>query len=107
MNDSMAVALFLHFTASFGVAFVLGHSVISLPLRNWLQNRGAVGSFLLALFECPACLGWWLGATSAIFGLMALVVTPTLLGVMSSAFATSAVNLIAARIVGMGETEDD
>lgn len=124
--------LLLWFAAAFGFAFVVGHSKISLPFREWFggklvltettatspgaaeagitmssyaQRKAAVpylGPFLVALAECPGCLGWWLGLGAAFFW-PALV--PFGLSLWASmlllAFATSGVNLLLARYVGM------
>lgn len=119
----MSLALF--WLASFGFAFVVGHSKISLPLRQWLGGwvegsvvpdieKGEVighvithkpavrwvGPFLVALAECPGCLGWWLGLGAAFGGLVTL---PFSFWVSAAvlAFATSAVNLLLARWVGL------
>lgn len=73
----------LYVFASFGFAFVLGYSKISLPLRSWLATYEkqtqlpwgdkwidnpkvlrALVRWLLALLECPACVGFWLGLGS-------------------------------------------
>lgn len=59
---------FLFFAlASFGLAYIVGHSKISLPFRmlldpttdtmKWRHTR----TWFLALLECPACLGFWEG----------------------------------------------
>lgn len=51
--------------AAFGLAFIVGHSKISLVPRGWLATRGAVGHWLVLLAECPACCGWWTGIAAA------------------------------------------
>lgn len=72
--------LLLYVFASFGAAFVLGYSKISLPLREFLagaaqpyegpNQSGRVLSFtarwLLSLLECPACVAFWLGLVSVL-----------------------------------------
>ena len=82
-------AIFL--LGAFGLAYVVGFSAISFPLRMWLGGvpapavvgfvdgkplpnqpaavpgaLGPFGDFLCKLLECPACFGFW---TGAIFGL--------------------------------------
>lgn len=58
---------------AFGLAYIAGFSLISLPLRLWLGGvpeaepsvPGALGPFgdvLCKLLECPACFGFWTGA---------------------------------------------
>jgi hypothetical protein len=117
--------LALWFLAAFGFAFVVGHSRISLPLRQWLGGwieSGAtphvesgevvghitthlpairvLGPFLVALAECPGCLGWWLGLGAGALGLVVLPF-PFAVSVAVLAFATSAVNLLLSKYVGM------
>jgi hypothetical protein len=66
--------------ACFGLAYIVGFSVISLPVRNLLggipelrdEDRvvvpaqrgllGTPGEWLCKLLECPACFGFWTGA---------------------------------------------
>ena len=68
--------LLLYTVASFGLAFVIGHSKISRPFRLLLgptSDRQVVRHWLIMLLECPACLGFWFGlayalATDFMFG---------------------------------------
>jgi len=55
--------------AAFGLAYIVGHSSISLPFRmlldpgdNYTRPREALRAFVLTLAECPACFGFWTGA---------------------------------------------
>jgi hypothetical protein len=75
--------------AAFGLAFIIGHSKISLPFRRMLGGTpalpanplsfefpegrpgvpgkfGPLGDFLCELIECPACFGFWIGFTNGI-----------------------------------------
>ena len=78
--------------AAFGLAYVVGHSTISLPFRTWLGGTpekvegvdvdtkglkitpakpgamGPLGDFLCSLIECPACFGWWTGLIAGCCG---------------------------------------
>lgn len=103
MGLPLWLAVLLHFWSAFGFAYVVGHSHISLPFRD-LLSRVAAARWLLILIECPACLGFWLGAVPAYFGhslipglgaaaLVALVV----------GLATCASNLLLARFAGLSE----
>ena len=64
--------------AAFGLAYIVGHSTISLPVRKWMGGiperqingvtftpipgaLGRFGDFITALIECPACFGFWTG----------------------------------------------
>ena len=62
--------LFFYTVAAFGLAYIIGHSAISLGVReniSWIGRRGAPGklawvaTWFLALIECPACFGTWTG----------------------------------------------
>lgn len=82
------VQLLLHLLAAFGVSYVIGHSRISLPIRNWIGGwveggRTVLGkqvapateaaaiakrntmqhaaAWFLTLVECYACSGFWVG----------------------------------------------
>lgn len=75
----------LYLIGAFGLAYIVGHSVISLPLRialsglpemrdedgRVLRGRipgkiGPLGDFLGALIECPACFGFWEGVAASV-----------------------------------------
>lgn len=67
MNPAL---LTLQAFAAFGIAWVLGHSKITLAFRYWLggsvaENKppkfGRFGYWAISLIECPACLGFWTG----------------------------------------------
>lgn len=60
--------------AAFGLAYIVGHSKISLPIRVWIDPVREVHTgvfkvgkfrrpreFVLMLLECPACFGFWTG----------------------------------------------
>lgn len=62
------MGLFFYTVAAFGLAYIVGHSVISLPLRIAVdpgqELRGpkdALRAWFLMLIECPACFGFWTG----------------------------------------------
>lgn len=59
--------LVVYLLATFGFCYAVGHSRISLPFRE-LMAKVYVLSPVLALIECPACLGWWVGAAAAATG---------------------------------------
>lgn len=62
------LGLFFYAIAAFGLAYIVGHSAISLPFRMAVdpgeQLRGpsdALRAYFLVLVECPACFGFWTG----------------------------------------------
>lgn len=62
------MGLFFYTVAAFGLAYIVGHSVISLPIRIAVDPgqelrgpRDAARAWFLMLIECPACFGFWTG----------------------------------------------
>ncbi len=103
------MSLVFWFLVAFGVAFVFGHSKISLPFRIVLGGQEGhapavpvLGPLVVALLECCGCFGWWLGLTAAIFW-PALVPFELALWqrALMLAFATSGTNLLLGRFAGM------
>lgn len=82
--------MIVYLLAAFGLAYIVGHSTISLPFRKWLGGTpakddptlyltpmpakpgalGPLGDFLTALIECPACFGFWCGLIAALSGMI-------------------------------------
>ena len=54
--------LLFYSLATFGLAYVVGHSRISLPIRTFIAK---ISLPIVELLECPACfgvhLGFWVG----------------------------------------------
>ncbi len=104
MNEPL-IRVTIYALAAFGFAYIIGFSKISLPFREWLEifgRRFAPARWLLALIECPACVGFWWG--------VALANTPWALALGSgTAFersighglVTTALNLLLAKAVGL------
>lgn len=67
-------SLIFYAVASFGLAYIVGQSKISLPIRNLIappieiefEPWGVIRSGLVALLECPACFGFWTGLACGI-----------------------------------------
>lgn len=109
---------------AFGLAYCLGASKLSLLWRSPLAAlakagrlagtdplklvSGAVAAFFLALIECPACTGFWIGVAFARHDLArellggSLWITGWLWG-----FWTVATNLILARLAGITAQEGE
>lgn len=109
MSANGFVLLVLYFLSAFGFAFIVGHSKISLPFREWLapvvqvpgpQPFFHLRAFLLALIECPACLGFWIGVIVFATHIVTLPL-PFWLGLSLLALSTCAVNLLLAKYVGL------
>lgn len=141
--------LVLFFLAAAGLAFILGHSKITLGVRymlggvhatylgeNALNERQLeelraervkagkdpdwevqplipyVGPFLVALVECPGCLGWWIGATTGwIVPELLRYTAPNISLLTDSTFglgvvlglATAATNMLIGKVMGVVE----
>lgn len=67
----LAVALFFYTFAAFGLAWIIADSKASRPVRRlvayFAEHEAAsratrvIASLVLALLECVACLGFWIG----------------------------------------------
>lgn len=51
----------MYSVAAFGLAFIVGHSKVSLAPRKWMVKKGVAGWWLVQLLECPACWGFHTG----------------------------------------------
>jgi hypothetical protein len=115
--------------AAFGFAFIIGFSKISLPFRQWLSNNieqqdcpvgeactrlelrpaQRICRWLLALLECPACLGFWTGLLCTVVGHLGLAAAfglfgwPLWLAAFFLALYTSATNFIIGAITRLIE----
>lgn len=88
--------------AAFGFCWVVADSKISLPARVWLslrQSRLAVA--VLALAECVACLGFWVGLLGQLAGLAPFEHW------YIAGFYTCGANLLFAKFIGMLEPEPE
>lgn len=67
--------LILYLFAAFGLAYIVGFSTLSRPVRELLAiyALGTDGGrtypaalFVLNLIECPMCFGWWTGLAAGV-----------------------------------------
>lgn len=72
---ALAVVVFVYTIAAFGFSYIVGHSTISLPFRKMIEPEKddtrvwsmAARNIFLALIECPACFGTWIGLALGLF----------------------------------------
>lgn len=65
---TLLVALFAYTISVFGLAYIVGHSRISRPVRLALYDTGGRWIRLLVeLLECPACFGFWVGIVAGTY----------------------------------------
>lgn len=119
MGSILLVQLLVYSLAAFAVAYVIGHSKISLPLRlaiepeppkkvdddegssiRQVRTRESFSDSLrwwvLLLMECPACLGFWIGLLYGFSSRNEFGANPLELG-----FFTCGSNLLLARMAGL------
>lgn len=101
--------LIAYLLAAFGLAYIVGHSAISLPIRNWIAPYGAkmispLRTFVVALAECPACIGFWIGGFVWTFDLAALSNVVTF-SALEFALMTSGSNFVLGRLTGLIKDE--
>ena len=107
------MSLWFYSLAAFGLAYIVGHSSISLPFRmlmdpgeNITTPPQAFRAFLLMLLECPACFGFWTGACAGLLHAYAvgswmpesLVVLPKPLFILGLGLYTTGSNYLLARL---------
>jgi hypothetical protein len=79
--------------ATFGLAWIIADSKISIPFRTWIARHTGEDSIVLMLLECPPCLSFWIGLFFGIgygLGLYSILI----------AFVTTCFSVIAWAIVG-------
>lgn len=90
------MTLIVYTVAAFGLAYVLGHAVITQRLREELFNRSSLGMWLVLLLECPACCGFWIGFGAGAYGLVLGELSPWLRTFLV-AFYTAGANFLLGR----------
>ena len=101
------MALLVYTVSAFGLAYIVGHSKISLPFRQaWADTSMnvtgvsyALRTFILDLVECPACFGFWIGLGAAIYGVVSGSYPHVFLFVLP--LYTSGSNYIIGRMTGL------
>jgi len=92
---SKGIDLLVYAVSAFGLAWCISNSKISFPLR--LRLAELRWTWTLALLECPACTGWWLGIFAYFAG-----ETPSSIGQWWIAgLFTMASNLLLAKLTGL------
>jgi len=100
------MALVFYTFAIFGSAYVIGHSAITLPLREWIsRSPSSLAAVFLALVECPACLSAWLGLFSGLAALYYAAATfaawPSWAVPLAFAFYSAGTSYVLARVTGL------
>lgn len=113
MSGHPIVTMIGYLLGAFGLAYIVGFSVISYPVRFWLGGApapvvldaagpppkaipgalGPFGDFLCKLLECPACFGFWTGLVTGL-----TVRSDSILVAVWLGCATSGSNFILARV---------
>ena len=98
------LSLFVWLLAAFGLAYIVGHSVISLPVRLYLagtEEVPGVSPGIVTLLECPACFGTWCGAIAGAFAPQWFGTDSTWLGCALGACMTCGANYCLGRATGI------
>lgn len=109
MRPGASVSLLLIWVlGQFGLAYIVGHSAISLPFRQALapEEVKTVGhafrQFIITLLECPACLGFWAGAVSIwLVSMVVVLPVPLYVAAPAAAVVTCGANYIVARLTSL------
>lgn len=92
----------LYALATFGAAYILGHSYISQWLRQKLFDKGgAVGRFIVSGIECPACISFHIGALTVAFGVQPPQVARSFWGAILFAMAMTGTSYVLARLTNL------
>jgi len=93
------ISLLVYSVAAYGLAWIVGLSKISYPLRMRLSTMGALGSLLVVLLECAGCVGFHQGWIAYV-----LKLTPAELPHWwIAALFTATSNLVLAKLAGQAE----
>lgn len=99
------ITLALYFASAFGLAYIVGHSTISEPVRTWiggeLETPRPYFGRLVMLIECPACFGTWIGMIAGALLPSLFTVDTYWAGAAVGGLSTCAINFLAARWSGL------
>lgn len=97
----LLIYVLVHTVACFGLAWIVGHSRITRPIRLALYE---VGGFWIRLFvdllECPGCFGFWSGLVIGFYVLHASSNGPFLIPLVVACY-TSGSNYLLGRATGL------
>lgn len=103
--------LIFYTLSTFGLAYILGHSVITKNTREALFALGSTFPplrWFVLLLECPACLGFWIGLVAGLLISEAEGVR-YLLAAFAFACYTAGANFVLGKLTGLmpvGEVKD-
>lgn len=92
--------LLIYSLAAFGLAWIVGHSKISLLPREWVATKSR---FLVSLLECVGCFGVWQGLAAHMLDLQFVRLFNDWRDAIMLALFTCAGNLVLGRFVGVVE----
>lgn len=99
------ITLALYFASAFGLAYIVGHSTISEPVRTWiggeLETPRPYFGRLVMLIECPACFGTWIGMIAGALLPSLFTVDTYWAGAAVGGLSTCAINFLVARWSGL------
>jgi hypothetical protein len=95
---SLPQSLLLLLGSTWGIAWVIADSKLSLPVRRQLAEIRGENSLLVQLLECPACMSFWLGTASARF-----VANLPLFPAILFGFVACGLSFVLAALTGVGQ----
>lgn len=97
---SLTISITIYAFTAFGIAWGVGHSGLSYPVRLRI-SKTPIGKFMIELLECVGCIGWHTGVVACALGLVpgfpAHAVGPAIV----CGFFTAASNLLLGKITGI------
>lgn len=96
--------ILMYVVTVFGLAYVIGHSVITKRPRELLFEFGSVfppAVWLVLLLECPACLGFWTGLIIGLVWPASYIVILAPWPAVTLAFFTAGSNFLLGRATGL------
>lgn len=97
----LLIYIFVHTVASFGLAWIVGHSRATRPIRLALYDVGGFWfSLFVELLECPGCFGFWTGLAVGFYALIESRNGPFLIPLVVACY-TSGANYLLGRATGL------
>jgi len=94
------IAIVIYMLASIGLAYIVGISEISYPIRGWMAEHPTL-HWLLRLIECPVCFGTWSGLIAGVWLNPLHLPYGMIANSIVTALATAGSNLMLARAGGL------
>jgi hypothetical protein len=96
----LLIGWIVYTVAAFGLAYIVGHSRISRPVRLALWDVGGFwAQTFVTLLECPACFGFWIGLAMGLAAFNCNVLPWP--AILAFPFYTTGMNFLLGRATGL------